>query len=75
MSNPVNDLCIYRVSCCDFLKEPCSKEKYEACKKRYNDVVDKSAIRYYKEKYDELTRAYTQLQVSYTELLNKKGDK
>lgn len=72
--NSPSELCIYRTEPCKHLTEPCSKEKYEACKKRYNDVVDKSAIRYYKEKYDELTRAYKKLQVSYTELLNKKGD-
>lgn len=40
MSNPVNDLCIYRVSCCDFLKEPCSKEKYEKCKARSNKTIN-----------------------------------
>lgn len=34
MGNPVNDSCIHRVSCCDWLKEPCSKEKYEKCKAR-----------------------------------------
>lgn len=72
--NSPSELCIYRTEPCKHLTEPCSKEKYEACKKRYNEVVDKSAIRYYKEKYDELTRAYMKLQASYTELLNKKGD-